>query len=83
MNQPGTCETRYFAIASNFEPNTPTTAALKTRVKDMVANSVLDRVFINAPNNFTVPTAVVYMARKFRSPLDTQQQVVFRSERAI
>jgi len=83
VNRPGTCATRYFAIASNFEPNTPATAPLTTLVKGRIADAVLDRVFKHEPNDLIVPTAGVYTAGGPLFPLDEERRFVFPSERGI
>jgi len=83
VNTPGESATRYFAIASNFEPNTPETAALRTLVKNMVADAVLDRVFKDAPNDLIVPTEGVYTAGGPHFPLTEDKRFIFPSERGI
>ena len=55
LNSLSNCDSRYFAVASNYEP---TNAGLAAFVRDRL----LDRVFKNAENDLIVPTAGVYEA---------------------
>lgn len=56
LNQRGQEGARYFAVAANYDPNTP---GLRGLVKDAV-NNVLDRVFQAAENDLVVPEDGVY-----------------------
>jgi hypothetical protein len=83
VNKPGDSATRYYAIASNFEPNTPETAPLKTIIKQKVGDAIVDRIFKNAPNDLVVPTNGVFTADGPSFPLKDADRLVFTSDRAI
>jgi hypothetical protein len=83
VNRPGNTDTRYYAIAANFEPNTPETAALKTIIKQKIGDAIVDRIFKEAPNDLVVPTDGVFTATGPTFPLAAASCLVFPSERAI
>lgn len=83
VNRPGEIKTRYFAIASNFEPNTPETAPLKTIITNKVGNAVVDRIFEAASNDLVVPTDGVFTAGGPHFPLDETARLVFPPDRGI
>jgi hypothetical protein len=83
VNRPGNTATRYYAIAANFEPNTPGTAPLKTIIKQKVGDAIVDRIFKDAPNDLVVPTAGVFTADGPTFPLAATSCLVFPAERAI
>lgn len=83
VNRPGNTATRYYAIAANFEPNTPETAALKTIIKHKVGDTVVDRIFKDAHNDLVVPTDGVFTAGGPTFPLAETSRLIFPAERAI
>ncbi|MES3032579.1 MAG: hypothetical protein V4813_01130 [Gemmatimonadota bacterium] len=83
VNRPGNTATRYYAIAANFEPNTPETAALKTIVKHKIGDAMVDRIFKDAHNDLVVPTDGVFTADGPTFPLAETSRLVFPAERAI
>ncbi|HYW52032.1 MAG TPA: hypothetical protein VE861_15565 [Gemmatimonadaceae bacterium] len=83
INKPGDSPTRYYAIAANFEPNTPTTAPLRTVIKHKVGDAVVDRIFKDAHNDLVVPTDGVFTAGGPTFPLGTEACLVFPAERSI
>lgn len=83
VNRPSDVTTRYYAIAANFEPNTPETAPLKTVIKNKVGDAVVDRIFKNAHNDLVVPTDGVFTANGPHFPLDASSCLIFPAERGI
>lgn len=83
VNRPGNTETRYYAIAADFEPNTPETAGLKTIVKAKIKDAVVDRVFKDAHNDLVVPTDGVFTSQGPTFPLGAASCLIFPAERAI
>ncbi len=83
VNRPGNTATRYYAIAANFEPNTPETAALKTIIKHKIGDAIVDRIFKDAQNDLVVPTDGVFTADGPTFPLAESSRLIFPAERAI
>ena len=83
VNRPGNTSTRYYAIAANFEPNTPATAPLKTIVKQKVGDAVVDRIFKDAHNDLVVPTDGVFTAGGPTFPLAADSCLIYPADRAI
>ena len=83
INRPGSTNTRYYAIAANFEPNSPATASLTTIIKQKVGDAVVDRIFKDAHNDLVVPTDGVFTAGGPAFPLAESSRLVFPAERAI
>ncbi len=83
VNRPSATGTRYYAIAANFEPNTPETAPLKTVIKQKVGDAIVDRIFKEQPNDLVVPTNGVFTAGGPHFPLDETARLVYPSDRAI
>jgi len=83
VNRPGDTSTRYYAIAANFEPNTPSTAALKTIIKEKVGDAVVDRIFKEAHNDLVVPTDGVFTAGGPTFPIAVTSRLIYPAERAI
>jgi pimeloyl-ACP methyl ester carboxylesterase len=83
VNKPSTIATKYYAIASNFEPNTDATAPLKTIIKERVGNAVVDRIFKEAANDLVVPTDGVFTSGGPGFPLATTARLVFPPEKGV
>ena len=75
--------TRYFAICANFEPNTESTAPLKTIIKEKIGDAIVDRIFKDAPNDLVVPTNGVFTSSGPHFPLAETSRLVFPSDRGI
>ena len=83
VNMPGTSETRYYAIAANFEPNTPLMAPLRTVIKQKVGDAMVDRIFKDEHNDLVVPTDGVHTAIGPTFPIQTDACLIFPADRAI
>jgi pimeloyl-ACP methyl ester carboxylesterase len=83
INKPGDVATKYFAVASNFEPNTPESAPLKTVIKNKVGDAIVDKIFKDQPNDLVVPTNGVFTSTGPSFPLGNDHCLIFPSDRAI
>lgn len=83
VNRPAVTTTRYFAISSNFEPDTADAEALRSIITRRIGDAMMDRVFGNAPNDLVVPTRGVYDAAGPNFPIAPEDRLVFPPSRAV
>lgn len=76
LNQGAPASTNYFGMAADYEPT--------GGMKDLVADGVIDRVFLDAANDLVVPTVGVYSGSADPAfPIPQERLLVFPPEKGI